>query len=756
MKKIEKVVKRQALNALTFPLLTKGYTKNRAKDWVREYVRDLRRGEDATLFQKQWAHKHGFTINQVKSLGITENNYHEFISYRDYKYIQPVSGKYSKWIDDKITIKNIFKPFDAYLPECYYQISSRDGETQIIPLQDCPENYNDTIEDILKLIKEKKKVIYCAAGKERSYVVSYAKNKFFINGLESDYERFVNFIMEINIGKDTIRMICEYIPSPKEFKFEKGEEAAVLKLYVINSEGDNPRIGDAFLSVKAKEAETEAKTVKWTPVDLADGSYVYDSAAGEHKQGTIPYLEEIEEKVKEVCLFVPQIEYMGITVVFTENGFKFQWFNPNPPYLKNQHFSAETVAFLQQKVGEKKEAFNSLKVQVEEGWDRVFRSTRKQFTKAFFPKGMLPYLGPRWIYNVGNDFITNKEAKVGEKIWAYKNGFLSYRLNQYGITEETIENYISDFEYMWMRHINPRYKEWFEDKITIKYILSDFKECFPAYYYHITVKNGKNKIIPMMDCPENYNGTYEDIFKLAQAKKVLALKPDEGSHGEGFYKLSYEDGKYFLNAEEVTEQRIIELLEDVNNQYLITEYIQMHPELKKIYPNSVNTIRLTVWKKDGKNPYLGNGYMRFGSSKTGVVDNVGAGGIGVDLDVKTGHFYNATTIQNNSTLVPCPIHPDTGEKIEGYIPHWDYVRDTILKIAASVPQVEYLGFDVAVTEDGIKFPEINRFPDYPRINPLTPETMDYLLMKLEKKKELFDYLDKQPPRVFKLPKRNFK
>jgi glutathione synthase/RimK-type ligase-like ATP-grasp enzyme len=81
------------------------------------------------------------------------------------------------------------------------------------------------------------------------------------------------------------------------------------------------------------------------------------------------------------------------------------------------------------------------------------------------------------------------------------------------------------------------------------------------------------------------------------------------------------------------------------------------------------------------------------------------------------------------------------------------VKETILDVARSIPEMEYFGFDVAVTEDGIKFPEINRFPDYPRIEKLSPETMHYLLKKLDEKKRRCGY-DKKPCRkLVHLPKR---
>ena len=68
-----------------------------------------------------------------------------------------------------------------------------------------------------------------------------------------------------------------------------------------------------------------------------------------------------------------------------------------------------------------------------------------------------------------------------------------------------------------------------EDKITVKYVCADYNDCFPAYYYHIICKNGNNKVISMMDLPEGYTNTFDEIFRLVEEKGVLALEPDEGS-----------------------------------------------------------------------------------------------------------------------------------------------------------------------------------------------------------------------------------
>ena len=60
----------------------------------------------------------------------------------------------------------------------------------------------------------------------------------------------------------------------------------------------------------------------------------------------------------------------------------------------------------------------------------------------------------------------------------------------------------------------------------------------------------------------------------------------------------------------------------------------------------------------------------------------------------------------------CNIHPDTGVPISGTIPYWEETICIVKEIASGMPQLQYFGFDVAITENGPKIIEVNVFPDY--------------------------------------------
>ena len=744
-------IKKLVVNALALGPTSRGFTGGEARRWVRESFRHQTRDYGFSRRETSWALRHGFMPEQVAKLGINEENYRDYISAKDYAFLRPLNGTYSKWITDKVTVHTIFKPFRQYMPALYYQISKRYDETQIIPLYD--DNAGDSLEDVLALIREKQAVTIAPANGVSASTIEYKEDSFWFDDEKIGDAKLMSKLQEY---KATL-VIKEKIETSAVV------DHGVLNLIVFNEFGDNPVIGDGFFVFDQYEAKplktlAQAKADSLEEEDTTDDKYIdikaeaADVQAGTWRGQPIPHWNEIVEVINKICVFVPQLEFFGAEIVISEDGFKIVTMINHPEYPTCKPFSKETSAYLARKVEQKKEAFAKGGTRFQRGFKKVKSRTRARFAKMFYPKGLVPYLSTRWISDVWKDFRTNKEASFGQKMWAYRHGFLSYRIPQYGITEENYGEYISDFEYKWLRHINPKYRKWMEDKITVKYVCSEYNHCFPEYYYHIICKNGNNKVISMMDLPEGYTNEFEEIFRLVEEKGVLALKPDEGSHGDGFYKFTCENGQYQLNYQDVTKQQVLDILEDIENQYLVTEYINMCDELKAVYDGSVNTVRMLVFKKDGKEPQISNAYVRFGSKKTGAVDNVGAGGMTATIDVATGHFHDAKIVMDGE-ITDCPIHPDTGVPIDGYLPHWEQVKKDVLAVTKSIKQLEWFGVDLAVTNDGIKFPEINRFPDYPAVEKYTQPVREYLLYKLEGKKRMFGY-DKEPNKTLvHLPKR---
>lgn len=793
MKKFFSILKKKVLGLLIIGLIFNGFSKYGARLWKRHALKDLKENKDYSFKKKIWAYRHGSRPAYIDHFNVSKDNHKDHLMEKDYLYTYSINGIYNKWLADRVTFKNILIPFQDYIPKCFYQFYERDSQLKIIKLADCSDNYQDIWEDVFKLIKEENKVLLRTSRYASRFkaIISYSKdeNAYYVECVRVTEEEIIDFIKNMH----RTLVLTEYVEENMEF-YVNDKEIKKIQLTIINEKGDNARISEAFLYTYARAHkmtmynkfskdiiaaeeqgefseddfnETSRENIKIiSKIDVATGEYrhgkayingiinTYETSPFTDKEiiGVIKNWNQIKEKVNDIFCFIPQIEFCAINIIITKTSFKISKVINLPRYPLEFGFNDSTNNYLRIKLYQKKELFKKYSAGLKYGFKKIKLKIRSIFTRCIYPKGMIFYLGVTWPKDIYKDFFSNKMTSVRRKIWAYRRGFLSYRIEQYTITQENHKQFISDFEYKWLRHINNKYRIWLEDKITIKYILSGFNEFLPEYYFYISYKNGNSKIIKMQDSPQYLSPTYESIFELLKKKGELAFKRDNGSHGDGFFRLSYRDNKIYLNLLETTEKNIIDILENKEHQYLITEYIQMHSQLKQIYDGAVNTIRIIVFKKDGKNPIIGNAYMRIGSKNTGVVDNMEAGGMYAQIDLYTGRYFNGK-IMKDGNIVSCEYHPDTKIKIEGILPNWQRTKELVLEISRSLLQLEYLGFDIAITQNGIKIIEINRFVDYPKIEKWSPEITEYLLYKLNIKKAKYGYDKTRGYKLKKLPKR---
>lgn len=359
---------------------------------------------------------------------------------------------------------------------------------------------------------------------------------------------------------------------------------------------------------------------------------------------------------------------------------------------------------------------------------RVIRGLRK---RALLRKGYSSYAVSQWGDLLKNEYRSSDLPKK-ERKWAYERGFLPYRIAQYGLTEENYKTIISDEDYNYLFPLNKKYGMWVADKLTTRYTLAPFNRFLPEYYYHLMKDRD---VMRLMDCPQEYPVDLDGIIALLREKKLLAAKKASGSRGVGFYKLETDGEGFIANGNTKTEAEFRAFLETLDD-YIITEYVEMHPMLKKINPYSVNTIRATVINPHGNDAIFPFAFFRIGTKQSGIVDNVAQGGMVCKIDVKTGRFYDGQTLRNH-VYQNVEYHPDTHERLEGILPNWQLVRHTLLEIMQYCPQLSWLGFDVAITEDSFKILEINVHQQLHKAHEYPPEVMDFLFSQLKNKKKRY-------------------
>ena len=227
-------LKKLVVDALALGPTSRGFTGGEARRWVRESYRHRTRDYGFSKKDTRWALRHGFLPEQAARLGITAENVDDYISAKDYAFLRPLNGTYSKWITDKVTMHTIFKPFRGYMPTLYYQISKRYDETVLIPLYD--DNAGDTFEDLFALLQEKGSLTVSSANGGYASTLEYRDGVFYLEGRERPKER----IQEILSDYRVTLVVKEQVELSEDTNY------GVLNLIVFNEFGDNPVIGDGY------------------------------------------------------------------------------------------------------------------------------------------------------------------------------------------------------------------------------------------------------------------------------------------------------------------------------------------------------------------------------------------------------------------------------------------------------------------------------------------------------------------------------
>ncbi len=200
--------------------------------------------------------------------------------------------------------------------------------------------------------------------------------------------------------------------------------------------------------------------------------------------------------------------------------------------------------------------------------------------------------------------------------------------------------------------------------------------------------------------------TEDDFAAFYRSHDRLVVKPRQGTHG---YKVEIIECKE--DPHEVYDRLRL------NKQLIVEEYVKQHQEIKKLYPYSVNTLRIVTVKKDSVLSIV-FACMRLGNGKDNV-DNLNHGGIAVIIDDSKGELIGVGADRNNNAY---KAHPVTGIVFEGFkIPYFKEAVRMIEEASVLIPNLNYVGWDIAITEDGPLIIEANHFPGHD-IYQLPPHT----------------------------------
>ncbi len=168
---------------------------------------------------------------------------------------------------------------------------------------------------------------------------------------------------------------------------------------------------------------------------------------------------------------------------------------------------------------------------------------------------------------------------------------------------------------------------------------------------------------------------------------------------------------FMLNGQSVSWSDIENRLRRLAD-HVVTDFVTQAAYARDIFAGTTHTIRALTMHGEVTGPVLSNAVHRIGTRASMPADNWSRGGLSVDLDVASGKLGRAVMKPGADGLQWFDRHPDTGAPITGIeIPGWSRAREGLLALAARVPFLPYVGWDLVITDDGFSVIEGNKYSD---------------------------------------------
>lgn len=200
-------------------------------------------------------------------------------------------------------------------------------------------------------------------------------------------------------------------------------------------------------------------------------------------------------------------------------------------------------------------------------------------------------------------------------------------------------------------------------------------------------------------------GTIEELENFLKKNDEFMVKPYDGLGGNGVYK------EYTKNIKNIKE--FYDYLNE--NHLFVEEYVRQNEEINKLCRESVNTIRIMTFSYDGKSEII-YAAMRIGNGINNV-DNFHQGGMGCKIDFEKGILVGDAI---DKDLNHYDVHPKSKVKFDGFVlPYWEDVKKVVLEASLVNKNIHLVGWDVAITNDGVTLIEGNRRPGFDLIQVLS-------------------------------------
>lgn len=235
-----------------------------------------------------------------------------------------------------------------------------------------------------------------------------------------------------------------------------------------------------------------------------------------------------------------------------------------------------------------------------------------------------------------------------------------------------------DNERLLVKYNPPRERWVFDDKV-------EFAERFQRYF--------RRAWLPVV-------GTSPQAMRaFVEHRDVVIAKPRIGRNGRGIEVLTARG----RSADEV----VAKLLAPESGFGIVEEFIVQHEELARVYADAVSVVRIVTVIADGR-VHCPVAAITFACSAG--VSNLWQGGLYCMIDVDSGEIVSPAITQSGDVH---RVHPHSGRPMQGMVlPFWPEAVRLVEEAARVIDSIGYVGWDLAITEDGPLLIEGNTAPGY--------------------------------------------
>lgn len=278
-----------------------------------------------------------------------------------------------------------------------------------------------------------------------------------------------------------------------------------------------------------------------------------------------------------------------------------------------------------------------------------------------------------WVY--GNSCDEEYYYRFYEKSHEEKLSYMTFRLRE-----------------KYCKHLNPGDASLFVDK----YKTYQF---FKKYYLRDVIQ---------ICGPQDYSTFVEFVKK----HPTFVVKPKDMAFGIGVYLVKEEDYTDYKSLFESVllsgRQNKENIVWAKNDSLVLEEVIEQEETVASVHPYSVNGIRVTTVKHNGKITLL-HPWFKIGANKQFVTSAV-FGTMDAGINPETGIVETNGYKENGENF---EYHPNTNVKINGFqIPRWNELVGIAKEVAMMLPDINYVGWDFVLTPKGWCIMEANYDGDF--------------------------------------------